>query len=173
MRAAKSRFCAKILLCLLFVFGLIGCVTFAMAYPQMTLVETRECRLLFKTYTITGTYCSSSNEVYAYAFQYLVNLQNQTSSPQVLSVCGVEACSNGKGPHVCNPLVGKNLDSYNLLAINETYTCYYYAKRGNIFFQDPRGAVWGLFVCGIVFLVLSIVLVVLLVLLCSGTIFLE
>jgi hypothetical protein len=155
MAQEDCKECAWILVGLAVIFLIIGIPTFAIGYPQMKNVQTYNCTLLSKQEEITPTSCGN-NELYSYVLTYMVRLESDHAANQVLSVCSSKHCDGTKrGARACNPLLSNDLQAYNTMVVNQTYTCFYYPQRGNVFLEDPRAQVWGIYICGIVFLSLA------------------
>jgi hypothetical protein len=61
------------------------------------------------------------------------------------------AHSGIKGARACNPVRTGTMDVFNLYQINQTYTCYVYPPKDNVFLDDPRSDIYATYVAGLVF----------------------
>ena len=123
---------------------------FLLSTIQMFSIENTTCTLVNKGWNNSGRLSCP------YVFQYTVIIPQNNNYFQVCSgskdVLGQD--SGAKGPRVCHAVYGASLNVFNLMTINNTYTCFYYPSKQYVFLDDPRPDIYGLYLAGIFFMVL-------------------
>jgi len=123
----------------------------AFAIPQIVDVQIQNCTLENKSLSNKTALCDF------YTFNYIAFTSigiKEICSPAP-DPCCYNNCGTGKGfsgSHTCQPIRSSSLDLYQLMNPGQTYPCYLYTPKQNVFFEDPRPYMYAEYVCALFFI---------------------